>query len=347
VILDEINEIPLVTSFTQGGITVASNIIDAITGVSSGPSETRKIGSYTIQGTKELSNIGYIAIIAKGDQEKFENLIKNTKKIPKTINELNRISINALPSFVLMEVKAEKSLYSPSQILSINSSVRPLIENNLEAISNAQNNKSKAEQCTELRSALNYLGPLSSEDEGYAAMAALKKAKYDPDRTVWHERVGCLTFEEIENAKIKFPSFKFGKCISQTCRAVNNFINSWVAGRPTNVSSDTISWFTVLHGDYVEGSGTDIELLKAVNLRRRYGNITPAGGGHTYTVIGALFDKRNGKTCHYDVEIEVSLKKYNKLWKVDSVGVTETDKVFDDGQSPSQKWKGLKKCTDV
>ena len=59
-----------------------------------------------------------------------------------------------------------------------------------------------------------------------------------------------------------------------------------------------------------------------------------------------MFGTKNDKTCVYDVEVEIGLKQHAGIWKVDSVNVTETDKVFDDGNPPSRKWKGLKKCSD-
>lgn len=344
-VLDELSEVPLVTSFTQGSLTVASNVIDVITGLTSGPSKHSKIGTYTIQGTKELAKTGYIAIVAKGDEIKFKELIRNPGSIPKTPNELNRVDRTKLPSFILMEIQATTSLYSPGQILSSNSPVKPLIENEIQAIANADNNKGKAEQCVELRSALNYLGPLSSLDEGYAAMAALKKANYNPERTIWHATVGCLSFSEIEQAKDAYPNFKFGTCNSKSCRVANQFINSWVFNRETGVGAKLIIWFSVLGGQVNEGSGSEATFRQELKLKQRYGNIQ-ALSNSSYIALGAMFGTKNDKTCVYDVEVEIGLKQHAGTWKVDSVNVTETDKVFDDGNPPSRKWKGLKKCSD-
>nr|VFK19204.1 MAG: hypothetical protein BECKLPF1236A_GA0070988_102171 [Candidatus Kentron sp. LPFa]VFK33701.1 MAG: hypothetical protein BECKLPF1236C_GA0070990_102201 [Candidatus Kentron sp. LPFa] len=246
-----------------------------------------------------------------------------------------------------MKVKAEKSLYSPSQILSSNSPVRTLIEDEIESITTAKNNKDKALQCVKLRQALNYLGPLSSRDESYAAIAALQKANYDPERTVWHERLGCLTFEEIEYVRKKFPKFWFGSCGSKRCRVAKNFINNWVASNGSAVGANAINWSTTLGGEYKESSGTEIELQRAVKLRRRYGNIRPIGNSG-YAAIGALFDKVDGKgkPCVYDVGIEIVLKKYNSVWQVGSAIITETDEKFDDGKTPTTRYKGMKKCKE-
>lgn len=344
-VLGELNEIPLVTSFTQASLTVASNIVDVITGLTAGPSQHNQIGTYTIQGTKELAKVGYIAIVAKGDENKFKELIKNQENIPKTPNELNRVNKDKLPSFVLMKVETVKSLYSPSQILSVNSPVRPLIENEIEAIANAENNKGKADQCVELRSALNYLGPLSSLDEGYAAMAALKKANYNPEKTVWHENTGCLSFSEIEHARKAYPNFQFGTCNSTSCRVANQFINSWVFNRDTDVSAKTINWFSVLGGEIKRGSDAESEFRNKIKLKQRYGNIRSTGHS-SYSVLGAMFGTKKGKTCVYDVEVEIGLNKFLDTWKVDSVNVSETNRVFDDGKPPSRKWIGLKKCSE-
>lgn len=56
-VLGEVSEIPLVTSFAKGSITLASNIIDSISGVSSDSAEKRKVASYNIQGTDELAKV--------------------------------------------------------------------------------------------------------------------------------------------------------------------------------------------------------------------------------------------------------------------------------------------------
>jgi hypothetical protein len=59
-----------------------------------------------------------------------------------------------------------------------------------------------------------------------------------------------------------------------------------------------------------------------------------------------MFGTKNDKKCVYDVEVSLGLKKIGDSWKVDSVNISETDKVFDDGETPSSKWKGLNKCSD-
>lgn len=347
-VIDGLNAVPLVTSLTQGYLTVASTIIDTITGVTSGPSETRKIGTYTIHGVAELAETEYIAIVAKGDEEKFRILINNPDSIPKTPNELNAADRSRLPSMVLMKVQFKNSLYSPTQILSVNSPVRPLIENDIKAIAAAQNNYDKAKQCVQLRSALRYLGPLTSLDEGYAAMAALKEAGYDPERTVHHENVGCLTYQEIEDARA--AGFEWGNCNSVSCRVAKQFINNWVFGRDSGVSADLINWEAVLGGDVIDGSGNESQLRQALKLRRRYGDIEHHKTYHnavSYNVIGAMFGKKDTENCVYEVEVSVGLKNTADVWRVDSVIVSETGRVFkEDGLPPSSNYTNLQKCSE-
>lgn len=347
-VIDELNAVPLVTSFTQGYLTVASTIIDAITGVTAGPSEKRKIGTYTIHGVGELAKTEFVAIVAKGDESKYRALISNPGSIPKTPNELNAADRSRLPSMVLMRVQFKKSLYSPTQILSANSPVRPLIENEIKAIAQGQNNYEKAKECVQLRSALRYLGPLTSTDEGYAAMAALKDAGYDPERTVQHENVGCLTYQEIEDARA--AGFEWGNCNFVSCRVAKQYINNWVFGRDSGVSADVINWEAVLGGDVIDGSGNESQLRQALKLRRRYGDIEhhkTYRNAVSYNVIGVMFGKKENVNCVYDVEVSVGLRKFADVWRVDSVIVSETGRVFkEDGLPPSSNYNNLPKCSE-
>lgn len=342
-VLDNLQQIPLVSSFTNGTLTTASNILDTLTGLSAGPGEKRKIATYTIQGTDELAKTGYIAIVAKGDEAKFKALAANPASIPKTHNELNLVDASSLPSFVLLKIEADPSIYSPTQILSASSPVLPLIQNEIDAIKNAPNNTRKAEQCAELRSALNYLGPLSSTDEGYAAMAALQKAGYNPEASAAHQNVvGCVSYQEIDKARRAYPTFNFGSCISRSCRFANQFLNQWAKNKNTEASADTISWFTVIGGNIKEGSGDQATFRAENRLHRRWGKLRSVDPT-TYSALGVMFGTNNDKPCTYEIIAQLGLAQSGADWKIESVQITETDELID-GSAPSSIYPGIPKC---
>lgn len=343
-ILGQVEDVAFINSFTQGSLTLATSMINSLVGLTSVPSEKHKIATYTIHGVEELSTLEYVAIVARGDEEKFRNLINSPESIPKTPNELNLRNLDELPSYVLIKVNAIESLYSPTQILSANSAIRELVGSEIESIVSAANNQERAIQCVELRSSLNYLGPLTYLDEGYAAMAAMHKAKYNPEASAFHENEGCLTFEEIEKARIDFPSFKFGNCHSSSCRAANRFVNNWVFNRETGSSAKVINWMVVLNGDITQGAGSEAEFRTALKLHRRYGDIK-AVDQFSYSVIGAMLGEKEGKTCVADVEATLGMRQIQNKWIVDSVNVNPTERKFDDGESPSEKlYRGITKC---
>ena len=321
-------DIPLVNTFTSGSLSTASQVIDVITGMTAGANVKKKAGTFTIHGTDELAKLGYIAIVATGEKTKFEALVKEPKNIPKNVDELNNVvDKSKLPSYVLLKIVKHRYLYSPDQILSINSGIRPLIQNEIDAVKNAEDNNAKAKQCVQLRSALNYLGPVTSLDEGYAAMAALKQAKYNPDDSAAHQNEGCLTYEEINQAKLKFKTFKFGRCISASCRVANQFVNLWIDNEESLVSTKQMTWSSFLGGKIVKGSGTEAALRKNIALELKWGDIKAKDESH-YSVLGVVFGTKNDSNCTYNVKVDLSMKKIGEKWKVKSVKVFETKELL-------------------
>ena len=342
-ILGSLEQVPFVNSFTAGSLTLASTVVDTLTGLTAGPGQKSQIATYTIQGVDQLAKIGYIAIVAKGQESKFNKLVQTPGSIPKTINDWNDIvDKSTLPSFVLLKIESTLSMYSPTQILSVNSPVLPLIKNEVDAIKNAQNNTEKAKQCVQLRSALNFLGPLSSLDEGYAAMAALKHAGYDPEKSAAHQNESCLTYQEIEAARTEYSNFKWGACISSSCRATNAFVNLWIKNKHSDASANTISWFSLLGGTIKEGSGTSADFRAENRLRLRWGDLK-TDLNNTYSVLGAMFGTKDDKPCTYDVKVILSLINVQG-WKIDHVDITETKELLH-GSRPSDRYIGVPKCS--
>lgn len=332
-ILGSVEQVPLVNSFTNGTLTVASNVIDSLTEVTKGPGEKRQIGRYTIQGADALSKTGYIAIVSNEDKDKFAKLAKNPSGIPKTLDALNNTDKNTLPSFVLLKINASNSLYSPNLILTSQSPIRSLIKNDIDAIKNAKGNSAKAEQCRRLRATLRYLGPLSSLDEGYAAMAAMKDAKYNPEASAEHENLGCLTYQEIENAKQRYPAFKWGPCRTQRCSAAKSFVNLWLKNKPSSASSDTITWTRALGEEFDEGLSAENEFRQKNRLMRRWGDLKSAPG-NSYSILGTMLGTKDKKRCKYDIKAIIGLSKEEKEWKVDSVNIHNTNELLY-GEAPS------------
>jgi hypothetical protein len=342
-VISQLSNVPLVSSFSQGALTTLSTVLDTLTGLTSDAGTRQKVATYTLHGTNALANVGHVAVVATGDDGKFQSLASNPDNLPKTINEFNVADKSNLPSYVLLRVDAIDSLYSPTQIISQDSPVRPLIQNQLEAMRNAEKTIEKAQKCVELRSAANYLGPLSSLDEGYAAMAALAAANYNPDQSAHHENEGCLTFQEIEHAKAKYPAFRIGTCLSSKCRVANQFMNQWLQNRSSGVAANNISWTAVLDGKLIQGFGDESAFRSELQLRRRWGDLK-AEDSTTYQALGTMFGTKNDQACTFDIAVSIGLLSSEGSWKASSINITETDDTID-GLRPSSPYKGLARCS--
>jgi hypothetical protein len=347
-ILDKLNELPLVTSFTAGGLTVAAKVIDVMTGMTANSGNKSKSASYSIQGASQLASLEYIAIVATDEAAKFALLATDPSKIPKTLEEMDANGRHNYPSFVLLKIEHDDAIYDPQQILSAKSEVRKLIENELSAIKNAASNKDKAEKCLELRSSLRFLGPLTSKDESYAVMAALADSGFDPDRTHWHLRTNCLNNDDIDAARKKYSTFRFGTCQDTACRTASRFTNAWLLNEDSGTTAGTINWLAALGGKKIEqGSGSEADFRKLFTLGTRYGNYEPTSN-NSISAKGTLFDTVNREDCVYDILATLHLKKVNGVNKVKRVTIKETKQLID-GQHPSHSWTetGTKNCKEL
>ena len=332
-IMPPLEQVNLIDSFTLNTVGVFADVLNAFTQTGNNVSTSTLV----LGGLEDLTETDYLVVLPATLQEAFKAAAGNLRGA--AVEQFFKDNAEAFPNYLLFRVVRERSLYDPTQVLGGNSTIRQWVAADLTELTDAKNNQARARICQRIRRNVRQIGPLTSVDESFVAIAALKEINFRPDATSHHYDEGCLTEAEVNHALDRFRALEFGACNrNPLCRSASRVFASWARNRASSIADDTISWFITLDGAIIDGSGSEQDFLRTFAIRPDIGSYRQVGE-HEYATLASHFGEKDGQRCTYDVELVLEIRNDSEgNPKILSVSGGETNRTLD-GRKPSERYR--------